>query len=186
MMDETQQPGGTPSNRREADQSLVDFLDRQLTRLSESTRIDEWLGGELWEEDPEQVARGADAARLRAQAEADLTAYLRALATAPQLPRFALVGVSAAAFAQCALGAIDEDDRLAVAVSWALEQFVARSAPGHIRDQVDALLNLAHRRAALVGAVRWHAEVDEAAPESAPPAAGGADTPRDLFGFPGL
>lgn len=166
---------------------ILEFLEKQIKLLDEATRIDECLDGCAPDGSPQREQRAERATRLREEADRNLRERLRQHTTRTPSPRFEAVALLAAAFAQGAVGGVDEDEIQTFAVSQILERTVSHSKFKPLRDPIEDLLNLAHRRAALVRepARRFHAAPDRSARTDA-----GHMTHRpgddNMFGFPRL
>jgi hypothetical protein len=168
------------------DAELLRFLDRQFELMDESTRIDAALAGCKPERSPERVALVEKSARLREQAEQELHAHLRAHTTQATTPRFAAVSLLAAAYAHSSIGSPLEDDVPLYAISQIVERFCADCRVTAVRDRIEDLLNIAHRKATLVNTSRRNR--GQTSSTGAAPVTGANDpmTDDDMFGFPKL
>jgi hypothetical protein len=178
--------GGNNPGCESLDPRLIRFLDRQAAMLSEAIRIDEYL----LDIDPDvsdEYRRLADRAEVVSYtARNELEEQLGAYTTQTELPRHAGVALLAAALAQSHAGTPTEDEVLTRATSNLLERFVAHCTVVAIRDRVEDLLNLAHRRAAIaeMPAPRKNPAAHENIAPSDDRPNGSMTTPEpDMFGF---
>lgn len=178
--------GSNKPERCQKGSETLRLLRRQSTLLEEATSIDEKVFGcppELTAQHARLVEKGD---QLREQARHDLCDQLGRHATQATTPHFAAVGLLAAGFAQSNAGTPFEDPILAQVASTVLERFVADCKSEAMRNCVEDLLNVAHRRAALVespapkGPATRHDPAEGARdPEDATPPAGAPD----IFGL---
>lgn len=185
-MSNRQPSGGDKRVKPRVDPALIRFLTRQIALIGEATEIDEHLSDGMLEGSTRHTELVARADQLREDARQDLRDQLGRYTMAAAAPRFTAVGLLAAAFAQSNAGSLFEDETLAWAVSAVLERFVADCTTAAIRDRVEDLLNVLHRRNALVEppAPRGPGTADDGGTRVCnEPDASASDQPPDIFGF---
>jgi hypothetical protein len=169
------------------DADLLQFLDRQKKLIEETTGIDEHLNFVPPENSHKFTKLVERATQVREEADQELHEQLRRYTTQEEPPRFTGMALLAAAFAQCAIGSDGEDKVLTYAVSQMLERFVSQSEVIPVRDRIEDLLNLAHRRAAISreAPLDMRTKCDRPGNNAVEPT-DSHEPDDDMFGFPRL